>query len=417
MRTNLLVISFYFPPFKRVGGRRWAKHVKYLNRSGENVFVLTGEFSNSTSPWDDDILEYNDKITRLTLKPAYKPYFETTLPKNLSDKIRWKLSYHIWNVRKKFLTGNFADASLPNKQIFFETAKSIITKNNISTVILSVGPFAYSRVLIDLKKEFKNIKCIIDYRDPWEESISDLTAAQQKKELDDQLNVLKAVDLVLTVNEDISNNIRNINKKVKVITLPHCVDEDFLKISTAIKSETKNESLKFIYGGELYGGLEQEMRNFVDFFDLFSKEVKQNCKADFYSPYFSYETILNNKVGLNPMLLKEEYQTTLSNSDFILLFKSPLSTEAFFSSKFYEMLCLRKPLLFFGKKGLVSDFIEKHKLGFHIQKNNLQEMISAIIENMTTKKIPAVGYDLQQHSFEFHTKKLVVEIKNLERVI
>src|SRR5476651_2626409 len=89
--NKLLVISYYFPPFKRVGGRRWAKHVKYLNRLGFNTFVLAGEFLNSTSPWDNDIVEYADKITRVPIT-IYYPYFKRILPKNIAQKIVWKLN-------------------------------------------------------------------------------------------------------------------------------------------------------------------------------------------------------------------------------------------------------------------------------------------------------------------------------------
>ena len=400
-----------------MGGRRWAKHSKYLNRLGVNTYVLTGEFPNSSSSWDDDIIEYKNNITRLPLDSIYKPYFETTLPKTLIEKIRWKLSYYSWQWRKKRLRGNYADASLPNRQKFLETAKSLIKEKSIATVILSVGPFAYSELLIDLKSEFPEVRYILDYRDPWEESISDLTPQQQKDELEKQLQVLKTIDLVLTVNDDISQKIRNINKNVKVITLPHCVDDDFLTIAGSATESLNNRQTSFVYGGELYGGMEGEMKTFVAFLDVFSEKAGKECDAKFYSPYPSYETTLNGKVDLKPMLLADVYKATLLKSDFILLFKSPLSSEAFFSSKFYEILCLRKPILFFGNKGLVPDFIELHKLGFHVRKDNLKEVSERIIENISTGQIPDRSYNLQQHSFEFHTKKLIEEIKLINRAV
>ena len=61
MKANSLFILFYFPPFARVGGRRWAKYLKYLYRQNHNFKVLAGDYK-TTSPWDKDITEYESRI-------------------------------------------------------------------------------------------------------------------------------------------------------------------------------------------------------------------------------------------------------------------------------------------------------------------------------------------------------------------
>ncbi len=414
MSGNLLVISYYFPPYKRVGGRRWAKHAKYLNRLGKTTYILTGEFPDSNSSWDEDIIEYQDKITRVPLVPAYKPYFQTTLPRHIADKLRWKWSYHSWQFRKKRLKGNYTDISFPNKEKFYEKAKQLIREKQIDTVILSVGPFDYSSIIPLLRQEYPAVKFVIDYRDKREDSYEGLTAEQIRYEVLQEETVLDAVDLVLTVNNDVSDTIRKIRPQAKIITLPHCVDNDFFSLSklppVPVPSSDTN---RFIYGGELYNGMEHEVETFTRFLNLYRKQTEKNHEAFFYVPYPAYSTLLEaGGVHVSGFLKKEDYIAGLQKSSFILLFRPSWSAEAF-SSKFFEILCLRKPVLYFGKEGSVSEFLIKNKLGFHIREENLEAAFSAIRGNEITQQIPDQGYDFSKHTFESCTRELLEHISHL----
>lgn len=413
MKPVLLVISFYFPPYPRVGGRRWAKHVRHLLRQGQEVFVLAGDFSGKVSSWDEDIVSFSDRITRVRLKPAFKPWFETTLPKTIAQKIRWKLSLYSWKLRRPVQQGNYSDASLPNRDAFLSAARTIIREKAVTQVILSVGPYSYATLLHDLRKEFPQLKLILDYRDPWEEEFGSLTKRQQAFELKLQNALLPVTDLVLTVNDDISAHIRSLGAK-NVITLPHSVDDDFLSLDPVAKTQVPDEPVVFVYGGELYGDMEQQIADFVDFLRAFRKISGRQTKAEFYSPYPSYESILNGEVKLYPVQPKKKYQEILMKSDFILLFKSPPITTTFFSSKFFELICLRKPVLFFGEKGKGSEFLTQRRLGFHIHKGNVQEIAQAVFANLQSKEIPDRSYDLTPHSFEAHTKDLVAHLHELQ---
>lgn len=410
MKPAILVISFYFPPYPRVGGRRWAKHVKHLLRQGEEVFVITGDFPGMASPWDDDIRDYTDRITRLPLQPPFRPWFETRLPETTAQKLRWKWSLLSWKLARHLKTGNYGDAALPNREAFLNAARRTIREKNVTVVILSVGPFGYADLVHNLKKEFPTLHIILDYRDPWEEAIGNLTKPQQQHELNRQKALLAQADLVLSVNDDITQHLRSLGA-ARAVTLPHCVDEEFLQLQLRSKEHPTGEPFHFVYGGELYGGMERQMTDFVNFFKTFKSASGHSALARFYSPYPSYEKLLDGEVEQLPMQLRENYQRILLEADFILLFKSPLSTGAFFSSKFYEMLCLRKPILFFGEAGYVSDFITEHRLGFHITQHNLEAMVTAVLNNVQSSAIPDPGYDLYQHSFEFHTRQLISLIK------
>jgi hypothetical protein len=409
---KILVIAYYFPPYKRVGGRRWAKHCKYLYRSGIETYVLAGDFPDSTSSWDKDIKEYEQNITRIKLKKTRPPYFKNALPDNIASKIKWKLSLMNWNFKKNYLTGNYTDPSGNSTDEFFVAAKKIILEKNINTVILTVGPFHYSDIILSLKREFPHVKFVIDYRDLREYNLENLTDKQRLHENNEQKKVLGSVDLIVTVNNYITERLSLVNPSCQTFTMPHCVDDDFYKMN---KRDEKSSSVRrFIYGGDLYGGLETEVHTFIDFMKNYESKAKEECMAELYLTYPAYADIFANypSVKTAPILMLEDYQKRLSEADFILLFRPQWSLDSF-SSKFFELLCLRKPILYFGSTGIVSEFLVNNKLGFHITKDNINGIAELLHKNTITKEIPDQNYDLYKHSFEFHTKLLVDKLNSL----
>lgn len=403
---SILIISYYFPPFKRVGGRRWAKHTKYLNRFGLKIFVLCGEFLNSTSAWDEDIEEYAYNIRRVNLGEKSAPFFKSTLPNSLYQKIKWKLSFYFWKVRYLFFKGNYNDVSINSSNAFLLGASELIEEKNVNTVIISVGPFRYSEIIIPLKEKFPEVKFVIDYRDRWEDCYAGLTGRQIKFEEKKQKKILNVVDFALTVNDNISGHLRNINPNLSIYTLPHCVDDDFYELSLSSNIKEANMKERFIYGGELYNGMTREIKTFISFFEMYKAKSENILEACFYVSYSAYEDLLKTAgVKVESLLPKKQFQNELIQSDFIVLFRPEWSPEAF-SSKFFEILCLRKPILYFGEKGKVSEFLASNRLGFHVENENIHEVLTALLENSKHKKIPNLNFDLSNYTFEHHSKLL-----------
>jgi hypothetical protein len=67
MPKKVLIVSYIFPPKSGIGGRRWAKFSKYLNRMDIDIKVLTFQKKNDSnfSNWSKDIVEYENKIERI----------------------------------------------------------------------------------------------------------------------------------------------------------------------------------------------------------------------------------------------------------------------------------------------------------------------------------------------------------------
>ena len=404
---NILVISFYFPPYKRVGGRRWAKHCKYLNRLGINTFVLTGEFPNSVSSWDKDITEYCDNVYRIKLKEGHLPYFKTKLPSGFIDKIKWKLSLLKWNFTKKKLKGNYNDVSVNAVNDFCNKAILIIESKSINTVILSVGPFRYSEILVILKNKYPEIKFVIDYRDYWEDGYADLSPKQISYENKIQTSVVDSVDLILTPNMDMKKHY-SVSFNKNTFCLAHCFDKDEILENNALQNTSV---IKLLYGGAFYSNISENI-------DLIKKLIdgltlKLPVIADFYVSIKGYEKELEHSlIKRFDFIDTEEYFLKVHESNYVILILPPNRVNAM-SSKFFELVALRKPILYFGGEGEVSEYLIKQRLGYHVTSTNLNKLVDVIYNNIQSQQIPDKNYDISQHSFEHHTKLLVDKLKSL----
>jgi len=111
-------------------------------------------------------------------------------------------------------------------------------------------------------------------------------------------------------------------------------------------------------------------------------------------------------VEVKPLLPVNEFIHLALEVDILLLFRPDWSPNGF-SSKFYEAIALRKPIVYFGPNGEVDQFIKSKKLGFSMNEHTVKEMAKRIIDNKTSGSIPDRTFPLSEHTFEFQTKKLV----------
>lgn len=408
---NILLLSYFFPPFKRVGGRRWAKHCKYLNRMGVKIQVLCKEFEGS-SPWDKDTLEYSQKITRLKLPDLKIPYHKKKLPDTVSEKIIWKLSLLAQSVKDLFITKMHPDESLNTASFFFEEASKIISKDAINVVILSIGPYRYSEALTLLKLKFPAIKFVLDDRDFWNEMFEDLDSKQLAHETKFQKKVISSVDLILNPYLEMKKKYELLYNK-KVFWLPHCVDIDDLPKQPET-SISNNGIIKLLYGGAFYDKIGDSIILIKKFIDLLS--VKKITKADFYVSVKGYENELKHSfINRHDFIDSNEYFMKVQQSDFVILVLPPNRRNSM-SSKFYELVALRKPILYFGDKGEISDYLTNHKLGYYITSQNIESQVEHVLENMSNQEIPNKSFDFSFNTFEHHTKLLVDELNNLVHI-
>lgn len=405
--NKLLIICYSFPPSPGIGGRRWAKFASYLYETGIDVQVLAAEYSgNQTSEWQKDT-EILDKANRVhSFKTGY-PTIIQQIPKNFLEKIKYHLVLS-WLKRK--VKGNYYDRSSLCKPYLLEEVEKFI-KLGYKDILISVGPFIYSNYLLEIKKQYPNIKLYLDVRDPWTNNKTafgywNLSDDRFKFEKESERAVANGYDKILTVADGIGDYFVSEYgiQKSKVCTLKNGFDPlDFKH-----KNVEGNEKKIIIFTGNLYEKAENSFLMLVnqlktlktsneDFFEHYEIHFYGEIHPTFKN-YFTPELNLFFKGNIP---LAEVFSKIGSAKACLLFLTDDLNYS--FSTKFYEYLSQKKPIIVFSNPGKTGEFVEEHNLGRQATNENFLKIIIEI-ENHGFYKKP---FDISEFEIGNLSKQLI----------
>jgi glycosyltransferase involved in cell wall biosynthesis len=410
---NILIISFFFPPYKRVGGRRWVKFAKYLVREKHNVKVLCAQLSSSdNSPWDNDFSAHQKNVTRISVKHVVPFFRKNMAPTTITGKIHYRLSFFRYKQKLKRIKGDFNDLSIGYEKQFVEKASELIYSGKVNNIIISGGPFRYIRSVITLKSKYPEANFIIDLRDFWADNLTSLDKERRDFEYQLEKETLLQADKIITPAERIKNHLleKYPELKNKMLVIPHAFDREDFPLNEI--PEINSEELRIIYAGSLYEGLAPEIKTFIQLLNYF-KQKGIKAKADIYAFQTDYFNLFEDANLLDivsyhtPIESKELFKKIKSEYDAVVIFLSGRAmTQHFKSSKYYELAYLKKPIIYVGPKGDVSDYTEKMKLGFFADPNNIERVAEKMIANKKIKEIPDASFNPEDFSFEKVTQEL-----------
>jgi len=225
---KVLVITYYWPPAGGPGVQRWLKFVKYLRDFGvepvvyvpENPkYAIIDETFKEEIP--DDITIYKHRI--------FEPYriasiFSKKKTKRISSGIIQTKNQSFLEKTMLWIRGNFfiPDARKywvrPSVKFLYD----VIEKEQLETVITTGPPHSVHLIGYYLK-EFKNVKWIADFRDPWT-SIGyhkklKLTGMAQNRHKELEHLVLTKADKLVVTSETTKREFQAITRQpIEVIT-------------------------------------------------------------------------------------------------------------------------------------------------------------------------------------------------------
>lgn len=394
------MISYTFPPYPGVGGRRWAKFAKYLAEAGYTVHVICAKNPyKNTSFHIDDIKHVRIKIY------TFRSLFPTILqikPTTLFEKIQYKF----WmKVLPLFLKGFVYDRAIFDRREILSLAKKIIKTKNIKNVITTGAPFKVNYYALKLKSEFKGLNLITDFRDPWTwgNQYCKLSSDRMNFELKMQQQVIEYSDLITVPVEPMKNYLLE-NAAMhsnKLYLLPHAFDEDEI----VVKQEYRIDSFRCAFFGTMYSGVE-------DYLELLCNIIAANngkIELDIFPDIIRYQDIIKKYnvdkwVKYKTTLSGKHLFETLSSYDYIV-FVYPFFVKDYLSTKFYEIIKSRIPIIYIGEQGVASDYITSNKLGIHFNAKTLTIDFQKFIDGQIQFDYD-VKYNVDDFSFVEVTKRL-----------
>lgn len=372
MKPKLLLISYTFPPYPGIGGRRWAKFAKYLSELGHEIYVISAtNNTGSTSLWFDDIAN-NPSIHIFPISSNY-PLILDRSPDNVLKKIKYKFALLFMKLVSK---GSPYDKALLWNEKALKLADSLISKHGIKHVIVSSAPFSTSYALLKLKALYPSLKYYVDFRDPWTwgsgYGMKSISASRLRNELDKEKSVIKDSDAIFVPVDVMYDHLITTYPlyKQKIKLLPHAFDEQ--EIVGQAKDERQKGSI--VYYGSLYNGI-------GDYIESIARELEnEDLRIDIYSDttryadLFERHKVLNKRVYYHKPLIGQDLFSRIKKASFVLFIHPDYGIDNL-STKFYEVIATRTPIIYVGKPGKVSQFIVSNKLGFFIQLSDMKEKI------------------------------------------
>lgn len=408
MEDKVLIISHTFPPASGVGGRRWAKFAKYLYRNNIIPFILTSKSNGlNISLWNNDVTEIINVF-------KYKNFYPSILSKkhlNFIEKVIYKIAILI----VKFISkGNYFDKVVFDKNKIIREMDYLLKQNKINNLIISGAPFNLLYFGALYKQKNPNINFIADFRDPWtwgqNYGMALLKGTRKNFEMFKENFVIKYADTIFVPTGIMLDYLVKTYPKFesKIKLMPHGFDSEAIMPRSAPIILNYNK-IKIAYIGELYDGIGDYMdaiaSSIVDTNSPFFIDFYSSSKR--YNQVFNKKSLIGSKVNYFPLIQSNELFKKIIEYDFILIIH-PEYAKDYISTKFYEILYSRTPIIYISQKGITSHFIQNTQSGIFLELNQINEFFSDDTLVKTYHHKPCI--DLEQYSLNNITKQIIKSI-------
>lgn len=400
---KVLIVNYGFPPNPGIGGRRWALFAKELSKKGFQVHVLTKKNDTKEVSLYSNVL--TDENIILHTLPTFYPNILNTIPKTIKDKIQYK----VWNT----LMSIYSKGSQFDKALFFEKkikkiALKIIQENEIKDVLVSGAPFRLCYYFAKMKSIIPNL--MIDFRDPWTWGTGYGYNSLSKKKFDFEKKmeafVLEKSDIIFCPVEIMKAKLEALypSFKHKIKVLPHGFDKEGIKQHDGNRFKN-NKAIKLIFIGTLYDGIEPYLKEIAKALSkkevLYSLDIYSNSER--YKEIFCLSDKTKQKVNYHKPLSPSELYHKIGEYDFCLIIHPKYGKDNI-STKFYEVIYSKTPIIYVGEQGYTNKFISKNKVGITV----LPDQISSFfLRNIKDEFNYSPVLDIQKFSYTRINERLM----------
>ena len=390
----VLILSYFYPPCTLTAAQRPAGWVKYLHTFGYRPTVITRSWENEIRTPGDQ-LKNSGKETLITKGEHFDvhilPYTASYRDQlfNSSSKLVKKTSKILTLVNA--IGENFSNRFIPFRNMY-DYASLLIKQRDFACLIITGNPFIQFRFGYLLNKKF-NIPWIADYRDDW--TTTELVSKRNILEhFVYQLNAFYEKKWVASAAMITSVSPYYVRKISQFVSIPgetiYNGFEDFSPIQTISISKNK---FVITYNGTLYPS--QDIEGFIQAVNILISEYSSVIDVVVQFPGVSFDPIQAERIRslvsgfekhyfITDRIPKQEVMQLQADSDLLLMLPH-LGLKGIPSSKLYEYLSLRKPILCYpSDEDVIASVLTETKLGFitrdkHQLRNVLAQCILAKI--------------------------------------
>jgi glycosyltransferase involved in cell wall biosynthesis len=401
--NNCLIITHDFSPTWHAGVARIHYFVNHLiNSKSWNIKVLSAD--------DSYTYQVFNKIEPIQNIPGTIEIIKT---KSLEPKSK-KIQEKVFGTRKKSLFENivffilkhfFEPLLIPDRSCLWIPyalkAGCLIMKENKIDIIFSTGPPFTNHLIAKFLSSLFKIKLALDFRDDWVGN-----PFYNKGLIRRCLNrilekwVVKGETIIITTTEESKHSFINkynfsIHERVSVIT--NGFDDDFYNKVTLAKKElqrNRDEKIVFLYAGSL-----TPTRTPVFFFKAIKSLLDKNI--------FNINDIRINIIGYYPIVhttLAAELQLEscvnfiepidqnkliehyVSCHVLLLFQRSSEGGKTAIPGKFYEYLCIEKPIFLMSDGGATDNILLKLNAGYLVKYDDIPSIETTLLKLINAVK-------------------------------
>jgi len=375
-----------YPPIQSPASVRVSKFIKYLTRFGWNCIVVTADRGPLRGTKEDNSLDSDVPQTVDVLRP------HSFLPR-ISPEIILGTSRENLGV-SGFIKETLYNLIFPDQYILWalSSLKTITkTAKRGDIIITTISP--YSSVLTGLGlKLLKGTKWVIDYRDGWTTDPNyKFTPPKRFLEKILEFFCVRFADKITCVSEPIKTDLeKNFGVKGKIAIVENGFDTDDNIAPISLSDNTFN----IIYTGMISSRTRDITQLIYAMDDIVNKQHYTNIRlyiiGNMYNQLgakdFRYKT-LRDKLNLKDNI---QFFEAVPRNDalayqrganaLLLIYTSKKDTSSIMSSKVFEYIQAKKPIIGLIGKSEVRDLILENDLGVCADPTNKDEIVKAILK-------------------------------------
>lgn len=329
----------------------------------------------------------------------------------------WKSKLSIW------VRGNFF---IPDARVFWvkpsvEYLKKYLKENQYDAFVTTGPPHSMHLIGLELKKEFRTLKWIADFRDPWTE-ISYYKHLKLSKSSDEkhhrlEKQVFKNADITLATSYTDAENFRKKGANA------YCITNGFDEVESKFESKDETRNSKFTLS---YIGVLEQLRNPTVLWNVLNEliEESESFKNNFQLKFVGRidDKILNelessalkNSISNMGYLSHSDANAEMNNSGVLLMTNFPEeSSKGIIPGKIFEYLSTGKTIISFGpNESDVQKILDETKAGKHFSYDDADSVKKFILEKFEDWK-SGVEISQPRNIEQFSRKNLTRKLSEL----